>query len=338
MTVLGLTERIILWVLLEKRKNHQCHPEHIRTASTGRPASNVHTADPCRHGRPCPHSWPLSTLLTPVHTADPHLHCWPPSTLLTPVHTADPRPHEGRPPCLTDKEAGVPNPPVHTADCRTSSSAPGDGPLHLGTGPPWLAHPLGWVRRDLACHSCPLAGWGQACTCPAPAPSGQGRPVGSGGGGASSCSVITSSTGSESAPARSTLPGKVWRLARIAWGKLSQNFSYLIFLNIVYKYKEVFYQRYAFCNSGHSPPEVTVIPRVPWDSCRAQGLSSPKLTGVNLLAGRSGRVHRGSELTSTFHTFLLRVKKAPLKHLLFICSSASGFRPRWPFLGMCAIS
>ena len=89
----------------------------------------------------------------------------------------------------------------------------------------------------------------------------------------------------------------------------------------------MFYQRYAFCNSGHSPPEVTVIPRVPGDSCRAQRLSSPELTWVNLLAGRSGRVHGGLELTPTFHVFLLRVKKAPLKHLLFTCSSASGFRP-----------
>lgn len=40
-------------------------------------------------------------------------------------------------------------------------------------------------------------------------------------------------------------------------------FSYLIALNIVYKYAEVFCRRCGFCNSGYSPPKVTVIPRVP---------------------------------------------------------------------------
>lgn len=54
---------------------------------------------------------------------------------------------------------------------------------------------------------------------------------------------------------------------------------------------------------------------------------------VNLLAGRSGRAHRGSELTSTFHAFPHRVKKAPLKHLLFTCSSTSGFRSLLTLLG-----
>lgn len=45
--------------------------------------------------------------------------------------------------------------------------------------------------------------------------------------------------------------------------KFSQNFSYLIALNIVYKYAEVFYRGCGFCSSGYSPPKVTVIPRAP---------------------------------------------------------------------------
>ena len=125
MTVLGLSESIILRVLLEKRKSQK--------------TVILHTSDLPPQADPRP----MSTHQTRVHAADPGPHRRSASTWQTPVRIADPRPREGRPPCLTDEEAGVPDPPAHTADRRPSSSAPRDVPPHLGPGPRWLAHPSG---------------------------------------------------------------------------------------------------------------------------------------------------------------------------------------------------